>query len=64
MKTRVEDMAWEQGITHVKFTNKQGIELPKQDWIAGVDYNDGLFETLDATEETDEDYIPNITRRT
>ena len=30
-------MAQKQGITHVKFTNKKGVELPNVDWITGVD---------------------------
>ena len=30
-------MARKQGITHVKFANKNGVEQPKVDWIAGVD---------------------------
>ena len=43
-------MAYDQGITFVKFTNKDGIQLPNIDWIAGVDYDDYY------NEQDDEDY--------
>ena len=33
MKSTVEQMAADQEITHMKFTNKKGIELPNTDWI-------------------------------
>ena len=50
---RVEDMAQQQLITHVKFTNKTGVTLPNVNWIAGVDYND-----YENTNNGDEEYIP------
>ena len=40
VKDKVEQMAFDQGITQIKFTNKRGIQLPNIDWIAGVDYDD------------------------
>ena len=43
-------MAYDQGITFVKFTNKDGIQLPNIDWIVGVDHNDYY------NDEEDKDY--------
>ena len=54
VKNRVEDMAREQKITHVKFTNKAGVQLPKTDWIAGVDYNDTYVGIYNEREEAED----------
>ena len=60
VRERVEQMAIDQGITHLKFTNKNGIELPNTDWIAGVDYDDVFENNNDEDSQAeDEDYRPS-----
>ena len=50
VKDRVENMAREQGITEVKFTNRNGMDLPKADWLAGVDYDADAFSSIEENE--------------
>ena len=40
VKEKVEEMALEQGISTVKFTNKKGVELPNVEEVRGEDYVD------------------------
>ena len=40
VRNTVEDMAQQQGITHVKFTNKKGKEITNADLIEGVEYEE------------------------
>ena len=56
VKKKVEQMAIQQGITAVKFTNDRGVELPNVDWIAGVDYDADMYEEIEDMDE--EDYVP------
>ena len=60
VKNRVEQMAVDQGITHVKFTNKRGIELPNADWIAGVDYDIDYDEINDNDEDDTYEYQQEV----
>ena len=60
VKNRVEQMAVDQGITHVKFTNKKGIELPNADWIAGVDYDIDYDEINDNDKDDTYEYQQNV----
>ena len=53
VENRVEDMALEQGTTHLKFTNEHGTESPNVDEIAGVDCEEEICE-----QENDEDKDP------
>ena len=39
VKNKAEEMAIEQGITELKFTNKKGKTFGHHDWIAGVDHD-------------------------
>ena len=61
VQNKVEQMAKDQGITQIKFTNKRGIQLPNLDWIAGVDYDDynnNNDQDQEHDQEQDQDYIP------
>ena len=60
VKNRVEQMVTEQGITHVKFTNKKGIKLPNVDWIAGVDYDIDYDEINDHDKDDTDEYQQDV----
>ena len=42
VKQKVEQMVQDQNITTVKFNNLTGVNFPKSDWIAGVNYKELL----------------------
>ena len=50
-------MAYVQGITEVKFTNKKGIALPNADWLAGVDYTPKENENKNKSKNEEEDEV-------
>ena len=60
VKNRVEQIATDQGITLVKFTNKKGIELPNVDWIEGVDYDIEYHEINDHDRDDTYEYQQDV----
>ena len=51
----VEARASKEGFTTLKFTTKQGKQIPDADWIAGVDYQDNTDSDSDEEYEEDRD---------
>ena len=60
VQNRVEQMAVEQGITHVKFANKKGIELPNAGWFEGVDYDIDYDEINDHEKDSTYEYQQDV----
>ena len=52
VKQHVEEMALTEGITTIKITNKDGVELPNVDDKYGIEYSDAYDE-----ENYDKDYV-------